>query len=210
MEYLRGSSICSEKFHLNHASHLLFNQLNRKCWLHGKHLGYALAVCPACDPSATLPFVLFVLRNFFENQEKPPEPKPVLERKKSREWKPKAPSEEKPKAPAPPVVSPKPVREKPKPKEPQNQADLVRQALLAQQVTGPVKPETSTKPRSNSEPPQVVSGMKCIRSMGSTRVPEVSPFSRASCCFVGQETLLHFVSLDPSVKMGTSEPLHKT
>ena len=57
MEYLRGSSICSEKFHLNHASHLLFNQLNRKCWLHGKHLGYALAVCPACDLSATLSYL---------------------------------------------------------------------------------------------------------------------------------------------------------
>ncbi|KAJ7354826.1 TRAFAC class myosin-kinesin ATPase super [Desmophyllum pertusum] len=65
-------------------------------------------------------------RNFFENQEKPPEPKPVVQRRKSTEWKPKPVLQEPPIKPAPPpVVREKPVRVKPKP-EPQNPADLPR------------------------------------------------------------------------------------
>ena len=83
-------------------------------------------------------------RNFFENQAKQPEPKPVVRRTKSNEWKPKAAPQEPPKKPAPPpVLQEKPVREKPKPKEPRNQADLVRLALAQQQ-----------RPRSSSEPVQ--------------------------------------------------------
>ena len=82
--------------------------------------------------------------NFCENQAKPPEPKPVVRRTKSNEWKPKPAPQEPPKKPAPPpVLQEKPVREKPKPKEPRNQADLVRLALAQQQ-----------RPRSSSEPVQ--------------------------------------------------------
>ncbi|XP_078345595.1 myosin-IIIb-like isoform X2 [Oculina patagonica] len=82
-------------------------------------------------------------RDFFEEQAKPPEPKPIVHRTKSSEWKPKPVQQEPPKKPVPPPVIPeKPVREKPKPK-PQNQADLVRLALAHQ-----------AKPRAVSEPVQ--------------------------------------------------------
>ena len=73
-------------------------------------------------------------RNFFENQAKPPEQKPVVRRTKSNEWKPKPAPQESPKKPAPPpVLQEKPVRENPKPTEPRNQADLVRLALAQQE-----------------------------------------------------------------------------
>lgn len=84
-------------------------------------------------------------RNFFENQEKPQQPKPVLKKKNSSEWKPKIVTEEIPhNPPAATILSPKPVPSKQK--EPQNQADLVRLALAAQKDDGPVKPETATIP----------------------------------------------------------------
>lgn len=83
-------------------------------------------------------------RNFFENQAKPPELKPVVRRTKSNEWKPKPVPQEPPKKPAPPpVLQEKPVRDQPKPKEPRNQADLVRRALVQQE-----------RQRSSSEPVQ--------------------------------------------------------
>jgi len=95
----------------------------------------------------------------------------VVERKKSKGWKPKPPSQEISKKLVPPVLSPKPVRPPPKPKEPQNQAELVRQALLAQHDTGPVKPELLSKPRSYSEPKQVVRGVKWLINV--IRAPEM-------------------------------------
>jgi len=83
-------------------------------------------------------------RNFFENQAKPPEQKPVVRRTRSNEWKPKPAPQESPKTPAPPpVLQEKPVHENPKPKEPRNQADLVRLALAQQE-----------RQRSASEPAQ--------------------------------------------------------
>ena len=80
------------------------------------------------------PCTLLLCRNFFENQVKPAEPKPVVKRTKSGGWKPKPVLQESPKKPSPPppVLKEKPVLEKPKPKEPQNQADLVRLALAQQ------------------------------------------------------------------------------
>lgn len=90
-------------------------------------------------------------RNVLENQEKPPEPKPVLEKKRSTEWKPRIVVEETPKNPVPAILSPKPVgiQPKPKPKEPQNQADLVRLALAAQKDDGPIKPRAKSEPPSH-------------------------------------------------------------
>ena len=105
-------------------------------------------------------FVLFLCRNFFENQEKPPEPKPVLEKKRSTEWKPRIVVEET-KNPVPAILSPKPVGIQPKPKlkEPQNQADLVRLALAAQKDDGPIKPRAKSEPLSH-----LVRGVKWRRS----------------------------------------------
>ena len=94
----------------------------------------------------------FILpRNLFENREKPQGLRAVPERKKSTEWKPRSPSQESLIIPSSNLL-PKPYQGRPKATEPRNQADLVRQALLAQRVTGPVKPETATILRSNFEP----------------------------------------------------------
>lgn len=90
-------------------------------------------------------------RNLFENREKPQGLRAVPERKRSTEWKPRSPSQESLIIPSSSLL-PKPYQGRPKATEPRNQADLVRQALLAQRVTGPVKPETGTILRSNFEP----------------------------------------------------------
>ena len=67
-----------------------------------------------------------------------------MRRTKSNEWKTKPVPQEPPKTPAPPpVLQEKLVREQPKPKEPRNQADLVRRALVQQE-----------RQRSSSEPVQ--------------------------------------------------------
>ncbi|XP_022785174.1 myosin-IIIb-like isoform X2 [Stylophora pistillata] len=90
-------------------------------------------------------------KNFFENQDKPPEPKPIVRRTKSNEWKPKPAPQESAKRPVPPPAE-KLAYVKPKPKEPQNQADLVKIAVAQQ--AGPVKPDLRIRPRSISAPPQ--------------------------------------------------------
>jgi len=143
---------------------------------------------PAKGPEKSAPLVSKA-RNFFENQEKPPEPRPVVERKKSKGWKPKPPSQEISKKLVPPVLSPKPVRPPPKPKEPQNQAELVRQALLAQQDTGPVKPELLSKPRSYSEPKQV-------------------PYIPPPDCKLPPEKLGYLRHITPEPKQAPSENFH--
>lgn len=92
-------------------------------------------------------------KSFFENQDQPPEPKPIVRRTTSNEWKPKpAPQESAKKPVSPPAAREKPAYVKPKPKEPQNQADLVKIALAQQ--AGPVKPDLQRRPRSISAPPQ--------------------------------------------------------
>lgn len=96
---------------------------------------------------------IFFHRSFFENQDQPPEPKPIVRRTTSNEWKPKpAPHESAKKPVSPPAAREKPAYVKPKPKEPQNQADLVKIALAQQ--AGPVKPDLQRRPRSISAPPQ--------------------------------------------------------
>lgn len=96
---------------------------------------------------------IFFHRSFFENQDQPPEPKPIVRRTTSNEWKPKpAPQESVKKPVSPPAAREKPAYVKPKPKEPQNQADLVKIALAQQ--AGPVKPDLQRRPRSISAPPQ--------------------------------------------------------
>ncbi|XP_044183508.1 myosin-IIIb-like isoform X2 [Acropora millepora] len=90
-------------------------------------------------------------RNVFECPVKPQETKSVLDRRKSFERKQRSFSQELPQ-PSSSTSSPKAFKANLEAKELQNQADLVKQALLAQQAAGLVKPETVTKIRSNSQP----------------------------------------------------------
>ena len=110
----------------------------------------SLLICRILLYYSLLLLLFSVCRNVFECPVKPQETKSVPDRKKSFERKQRSFSQELPQ-PSSLTSSPKAFKANLEAKEPQNQADLVKQALLAQQATGLVKPETVTKIRSNSQ-----------------------------------------------------------
>lgn len=110
----------------------------------------SLLICRILLYYSLLLLLFSVCRNVFECPVKPQETKSVPDRKKSFERKQRSFSQELPQ-PLSLTSSPKAFKANLEAKEPQNQADLVKQALLAQQATGLVKPETVTKIRSNSQ-----------------------------------------------------------